>query len=165
MLNNILSIRILRSVQKKLYYDICAIAARVLHRENTSHSVPDTSRVPTSPTFVLVLSKIELPKFDGSLTQRRPFRDKFTSLICRNNSIGGIDRFHYLLSCLSGTALSVINSLPVMEDNINIAWMTLSMKMKTIIGHSTFGKIIRLPTYGFGVVAVPIEFREYISRK
>lgn len=110
------------------YYGIRAVAARVFPAEPRSSSASNTLSASTSSASVVSLPKIELPKFDGNLTQWRSFRDKFVSLIRRNSSLSSTDQFHYQLSCLSGPALSIINSLPLTENNYDIAWSTLSSR-------------------------------------
>ncbi|XP_022182590.1 uncharacterized protein LOC111042326 [Myzus persicae] len=72
-----------------------------------------------------LLRKIELPKFDGSLINWCAFRDMFTSLVHENRSITDIERFHYLVSCLSGLALNIVKSVPLTSDNYAIAWCAL----------------------------------------
>jgi len=71
------------------------------------------------------LPKIELPKFDGDVIQWCYFRDMFRSLVHENKSISNIERYHYLISCLSGPALTVVKSVPLTSDNYNIAWKAL----------------------------------------
>ncbi|XP_025420894.1 uncharacterized protein LOC112690996 [Sipha flava] len=71
------------------------------------------------------LPKIELPKFDGSLINWFTFRDMFTSLVYENRSITDVERFHYLVSCLSGSALNIVKSVPLTSDNYAIAWCAL----------------------------------------
>lgn len=72
------------------------------------------------------LPKIQLPKFDGSLLQWRSFRDIYVSLVHNNRSMGDAEHFHYLLLCLSGSALSVIKSVPLSADNYAVTWGALS---------------------------------------
>ncbi|XP_060845438.1 uncharacterized protein LOC132925023 [Rhopalosiphum padi] len=71
------------------------------------------------------LPKIELPKFDGDVIQWCYFRDMFRSLVHENKSISNIERYHYLISCLSGPALTVVKSVPLTSDNYDIAWKAL----------------------------------------
>lgn len=54
---------------EKSYYDAYVIAASVLCVKTTFSSTSYILRVPTATASVLSLPKIELPKFDGSLTQ------------------------------------------------------------------------------------------------
>lgn len=82
---------------KILYYNICATAARVLNNKTTLDAASDTPCAPIYSASVLSLPKIELPKLDANLTQWRPFRDKFISLIRRNINLNPTDQCYYLL--------------------------------------------------------------------
>lgn len=73
----------------------------------------------------LSLPKIELPKFDGNTIQWRSFRDMFASMVHENRSLSEIERFHFLVSCLSGPALDIVKSVPMSADNYAIAWGAL----------------------------------------
>jgi len=80
----------------------------------------------TVPQQFVPLPKIQLPTFDGTLLSWRSFRDVYISLVHDNTSIGDAERFHYLLSCLSGPALATIKSIPLSANNYAIAWDALS---------------------------------------
>lgn len=54
------------------------------------------------------------------------FRDTFNLLVNENNTIGKIERFHYLVSCLSGPAYNVVKAIPLSGANYDIAWSALS---------------------------------------
>ncbi|XP_039309124.1 uncharacterized protein LOC120358586 [Solenopsis invicta] len=71
------------------------------------------------------LPTLELPKFDGTQAQWLSFRDTFQTLIDSNTSLEKIQKFHYLKSCLQGSAAEVVQSLDVSTDNYSIAWALL----------------------------------------
>jgi hypothetical protein len=73
----------------------------------------------------VVLPKIELPKFDGDVLGWASFRDMLQSLMHDNTSISNIECYHYLISCLSGPALTVVKAIPLTADNYIIAWDAL----------------------------------------
>lgn len=79
----------------------------------------------TTSNRSLILPKFEFPKFDGNALRWCAFRDMFISLIHENNSISDIEKFHYLISCVSGTAQNIVKSLPLTADNYTIAWRAL----------------------------------------
>ncbi|XP_071055002.1 uncharacterized protein [Onthophagus taurus] len=68
------------------------------------------------------LPVIDLPKFSGSYDTWLGFRDIFESLIHANASINDIQKFHYLLSALTGRARQVIESLEITNTNYQVAW-------------------------------------------
>ncbi|KAJ3659063.1 hypothetical protein Zmor_010772 [Zophobas morio] len=71
------------------------------------------------------LPKISLRNFDGDFVQWYPFIQKFNTAIHNNKSLPPVDKFQYLLSCLSGEALNLIKSLTLSGDNYPIAYKIL----------------------------------------
>ena len=57
------------------------------------------------------LPKLELPKFDGDIINCREFWDQFQVAIHENETIAEIDKFTYLKSFLSNSALSPLSGL------------------------------------------------------
>lgn len=96
-----------------MYFESRRIISRVFSQKvesvQSSHSLP----------------KIQLPKFNGDVVSWCTFRDTFKSLVHETPNIGNIDRFHYLVSCLTGPASSIVSALPPSESNYSIAWTTL----------------------------------------
>jgi len=90
-------------------------------------SSPSSSIASALQQFV-PLPKIQLPSFDGNLLEWRSFRDVYVSLVHDNTGIGDAERFHYLLSCLSGDALAVVKSIPLSANNYVLAWEALSVR-------------------------------------
>jgi hypothetical protein len=60
---------------------------------------------------------ISLPKFSGALQDFMHFYDTFVALIISNDALTDIQRYYYLLSCLSGEPHHLIENLPVSQDN------------------------------------------------
>lgn len=71
------------------------------------------------------LPKLEIFPFDSNLDSWSTFRDTFSSLVHNNTDIGNIEKFYYLLSSVSGAALSIVKSLPVTADNYPLVWNSL----------------------------------------
>lgn len=74
------------------------------------------------------LPQIDLPKFDGFYEKWLEFRDTFQSLIHCNQTIGEIQKFHYLRASLGGTAAQVIHSIEFSAENYIIAWELLCQR-------------------------------------
>lgn len=72
------------------------------------------------------LPKIKLPTFDGEFEKWHSFRDSYLSMVHNNTSLSDVDKFNYLKSSLSASALNIINSLPLSNSNYNIAWNLLT---------------------------------------
>lgn len=71
------------------------------------------------------LPKLELFPFDSKIENWPTFFDTFTSLIHNNKQIASIEKFYYLLSAVSGSALTIVKSMPVTSDNYEIVWNAL----------------------------------------
>lgn len=102
-----------------LCYDIRAITSLPVQTTNNTHTL-------SSNQHNNILPKIESPKFDGTVTNWRSFRDTFNSLVNQNSSIGKFESFHYLLSCLSDPALTTVKLFPLAAANYDLAWQSLS---------------------------------------
>jgi len=106
----------------ELYYSIMAIADAVLDETPTSSSTIESN---TNSSSNIQLPKIDLPKFDGMIVNWISFRDTFISLVHDNLNIGKLEKFHYLLICVSGSALTVVKAIPLSAANYDIAWEAL----------------------------------------
>ncbi|XP_071653732.1 uncharacterized protein, partial [Temnothorax longispinosus] len=92
---------------------------------------PATPRVPAGPeqnnehSPKTSLPRITLRDFSGAYEDWPSFRDLFQSVIGKNSAISNVERFHYLRSCVKGTAEKLIRSLNVTGDNYERAWAIL----------------------------------------
>uniref|UniRef100_A0A2S2P1X6 Integrase catalytic domain-containing protein n=1 Tax=Schizaphis graminum TaxID=13262 RepID=A0A2S2P1X6_SCHGA len=108
--------------------DLCGHIRMIAELVRLAASTTDRMPLQNGSGFAgttMSLPKIELPKFDGDVIQWCYFRDMFRSLVHENKSISNIERYHYLISCLSGPALTVVKSVPLTSDNYDIAWKAL----------------------------------------
>lgn len=74
------------------------------------------------------LPELTLPKFDGDVKCWQQFSDAFQSMITKNSNIDDVTKLHYLLSCVSGEAKSVIQDLPLITQNFKVAWDLLQKR-------------------------------------
>ncbi|CAI6357195.1 unnamed protein product [Macrosiphum euphorbiae] len=93
--------------------------------DRTSEVTAAIQPVPTRQSFS-ALPKIELPSFDGSITNWCAFRDSFKSLVHEDSNVDNIHKFQLLSQSLTGSALSVIKSIPLSASNYNVAWAALT---------------------------------------
>lgn len=107
----------------ELYYTIKSVANSLKVKESVNQTVHD-NKVHDVRRRVK-LPEIQLVKFDGKLENWTTFRDTFKSLIHDSESISDIEKYYYLLSCVSGPALSLVKSMPVNADNYAIVWSAL----------------------------------------
>lgn len=89
----------------------------VIIKHNQAISLPTCSQIQ--------LSKILLLTFNGNVLQWRLFRDTFTFLVHDNRSLSKIEKIQYLLSSVSRTATSCVQSLSLTEDTYSIIWDNL----------------------------------------
>lgn len=71
------------------------------------------------------LPKLELFTFDGNIENFTTFYETFCSLVHHQTGISSIDKFHYLLSCTKGAALSIVKSVPITSSNYDVVWQSL----------------------------------------
>ena len=94
---------------------------------------PRTLSPATGPTAPGPTSKVRLPKltikaFSGKLTAWTPFWDSFSSAIHNNPDLSQIDKFNYLRSMVSGTALEAISGLTLTAPNYDEAVQILQKR-------------------------------------
>ncbi|XP_060871376.1 uncharacterized protein LOC132945621 [Metopolophium dirhodum] len=137
---------------------IVASAVPVSTSESKSSSSSFTNSVPQQQ-FV-ALPKIKLPMFDGNLLSWRSFRDIYISLVHDNQHIDDAQRFHHLLSCLSGSALAIIKSIPLSAANYPIAWDALSERYnnKRLLASAHMDKLFAFKPIAHESLPALIEF-------
>lgn len=108
--------------------EIKTVVASVVSTSASEIKSSSSSSIVSAPQQFVPLPKIQLPSFNGSLLEWRSFRDIYVSLVHDNTGIGDAERFHYLLSCLSGDALAVVKAIPLSANNYALAWEALSVR-------------------------------------
>lgn len=91
--------------------------------ENREHQLNEKKNISQ-----LRLPKVDLPKFNGSCENWMAFHDIYISLIHDNQSLSDIQKFHYLLSALSGEAARAIHSLEISSANYGTAWNLIKQR-------------------------------------
>lgn len=71
------------------------------------------------------LPPMNIPTFSDSFDTWRSFRDSFRSLVHDNESLTKTQKFHHLRSALTGSAIDVLHSIEVCDDNYDEAWKLL----------------------------------------
>ena len=94
------------------------------------------------------LPPIDPPKFSGKYSEWLSFKDKFTALIADDPDLEGVDRLHYLSSCLSGEASSCIKNVPITNENYDRAWSRLKKHYdnKRVLISSALDALFTLPS-------------------
>lgn len=63
------------------------------------------------------LPSLKLPRFDGKYADCKRFITTFNNIIHENSTLTDVDKSNYLLNCLSGPALAVVEPYQVTEEN------------------------------------------------
>lgn len=95
------------------------------------NKIPTTPTQPQSTQFEtqslssasqVRLPDVKLPAFDGKLENWLNYHDLFVSLIHSSVSLSNIQKFYYLRSSLTNTALQLIQTIPISAINYPVAW-------------------------------------------
>lgn len=98
---------------------------------NTSPAFNSTRLPSELPDVALShMPPIRLPPFDGTYSEWENFRDRFSALVIRNQSLGDFARMHYLVSSLQGRALDCVTNIPIIADNFQVAWSGLTSRFE-----------------------------------
>ncbi|KAJ8977406.1 hypothetical protein NQ317_003187 [Molorchus minor] len=90
------------------------------------------------------LPKLPLPKFSGDIKEWPLFIECYNSMIHNNLELSDVDKVHYLVGCLSGSALNICSGIPPTGDNYNIILKALIDKFedKRILANSYLEQIL-----------------------
>nr|CAI5821199.1 unnamed protein product [Callosobruchus analis] len=107
----------------QLYYKILSVAATLANNSGGVRPRDVTNSISNQPRSVKPrLPKLELFHFDSKLENWPTFFDTFSSLIHDNTDISNTEKFYYLLTAVSGPALSLV------KNNYLIIWNLLVKK-------------------------------------
>jgi hypothetical protein len=104
--------------------------------------------VTTEPSVKVKLPQLSIPKFSGSLQDWVTFKDTFLSLVGHSMTIPNIQKFHHLLSAITGDAKRVIQHIPVSEQGFRVAWEILVERYENEI-NTHIDNIMKLPSLAF----------------
>ncbi|XP_014244376.1 uncharacterized protein LOC106663800 [Cimex lectularius] len=107
------------------YYETLAFSIK---RNSPSRNTTLCSNLSAGHLVHLKLPSLELPIFDGDLSKWTPFKDTYVSLIHTNVDLMEVQKFHYLKSCLKGSAAQVISAIEISEANYTQTWEALVKK-------------------------------------
>ncbi|KAK6741691.1 hypothetical protein RB195_009516 [Necator americanus] len=117
-------------------------------QEWTRPSQPQTNSTPTM-NFVdaSILSRLDLPSFDGNLLEYSEFFSRFSTLIGNKTELDYTTKFSFLKSCLKGRALYSIEGLTLTASSYHIALDILKTRYddKVTTRHILFSQLANLP--------------------
>lgn len=116
------------------------------HSADSEHE--HTAHFPTQVLSGVKLPKLNLQTFDGSPLKWISFINLFDTTVHKNASISNVAKFQYLLSVLSGEALTLIRSLNLTAANYLIAYSLLRERYHNIRRLTTLhlNYLLDLPT-------------------
>ncbi|XP_039760428.1 uncharacterized protein LOC120634101 [Pararge aegeria] len=107
----------------EMYYKVISIYRGLNNNEPTSPS--------RRSSFSNVrLPKIQLPTFDGDVKRFPEYFDTFNALIHNSTSLSNSEKFHYLVSSLSGDAMTVVKTFPLSSEYYCDAYDALVARYK-----------------------------------
>ncbi|KAK5981418.1 RTR1-type domain-containing protein [Trichostrongylus colubriformis] len=129
------------------------------HRQSiTAIAAPATPDVRLPPTQIhdysllnfvdaSILTKLELPTFDGNLLEYPEFASRFATLVGNKTQRDNTTKFSLLKSCLRGRALQSIQGLSMTPENFTIAMDILRTHYddKVTMKHILYTKLAQLP--------------------
>ena len=96
---------------------------------NKINSVSETQeKIAVVKNTNVLLPKIEIKPFGGSLLEWHSFYDTFKSLVHDSDDLPMVQKFHFLRNSLISEAASVIASLNASEEGYLIAWDLLKRR-------------------------------------
>lgn len=107
-------------------YGVIKVAANRCRTENESNIRSESVLI--TPRTVPSLPKIQLPEFSGDIRQWETFYAMFKSLIHDNNALNNLDKVHYLVGRLKGSALGICSGISPTGENYEIIWNALIAK-------------------------------------
>lgn len=112
----------------EMYYQILSIHRHLSRSESITES--NHSHDSGSSSSNIRLPKIVLPSFSGDIKKWPEYFDTFNALIHNSTSITDTEKFHYLLSSLSGDALTVVKPFPMTREHYRDAYEALAARYK-----------------------------------
>ncbi|XP_052750040.1 uncharacterized protein LOC128200486 [Galleria mellonella] len=113
---------------ERKYYETSAMYLEFLNITTNNTSDMNTNIPSINPIKQVPIPQLIIPNYCGEIREWNNFKNLFLSVIDKNSTLSKIEKFYYLKSYLKGEAASLISSLPIKEDNYEIAWMTLEKR-------------------------------------
>lgn len=104
--------------KERIYSTLIRIEKASAPAPVTPAVIEPTVAVPTTPAhgYKVRLPKLTIKPFNGKLTAWTPFWDSFSSAIHANPDLSKVDKFNYLRSMVSHSALEAISGLTLTGD-------------------------------------------------
>lgn len=134
---------------KSQYKDLEKLQESILLNLNTKTKVPSDTRDATAQSRAcnISLPQIKLPIFDGEYEKWATFRDIFTNVVLKNNTLTDIERMQYLKTHLRGEASKLVQHLQITSTNYPTCWDILNRRYSNdrLISTKLIDKILLTP--------------------
>lgn len=156
---------------EQCYFDtLCKIniklSANNVPNNNNSlqNNSPSHLSILSSPVSNTKLPNIEIPVFDGkNLNEFKPFIEIFNAVIDKNVALSDVEKLFYLRSYLRGEALTLVNTLPIVNSSYAEALNILQNRYnnEAMLINSHINSLLEIQSIQKGT---PRELREFISK-
>ena len=127
---------------------LCCKAKRLMEERECVISVNSSSKGESVGRGTVRLPKLSLPVFSGKLLEWQLFYDSFLSSVHSRTDLSEIDKFNYLRSQLTGSALDVIKGFSLSAENYGAAFKLLCERFgnKQLIIRAHIKALLNLPS-------------------
>lgn len=107
-------------------HSLCSTLAPTIDSRPRSRPVTFKTQSSLLEAAGVRLPTLNLGVFSGQADRWIAFHSLFNSTVHKNAKLSEVEKFTYLLSCLSGEPLNLLKSLPITAANYHIAHQQLS---------------------------------------
>lgn len=92
------------------------------------------------------MPKVQLPTFDGNVTNWIRFKDSFNAMVKENTNLSDIQKLFYLDGCIVGDARNITEKVEFSADGFDVAWTALMLRYdnKRIIIENHIVELLKL---------------------
>ncbi|XP_034945919.1 uncharacterized protein [Chelonus insularis] len=123
---------------------LTALSDNLANKNSSRASSPNRSLASMSAGFRCArLPRLELPKFDGTLSKWLSFKGIFSSVVINDSSIPPEVKLQYLKSCLTGSAGQILENTELVADNFQPSWDAVVLRHENprLLIHSSLASL------------------------
>lgn len=110
-----------RASFERNYFEARSQLQEIINTQSSSSTVgPNASFGSSNNTNRVRLAPIPLPTFNGDIENWEAFYDVFRALVHNDEGLTSAQKLYYLRSCLSGPALDIVSSIPMVDGNYEV---------------------------------------------
>ena len=120
-----------REQYESLYYRVITRSQHLISKfqPDSQRSVSPNPNLQPTNNIQVKLPTLEIPNFDGEITQWPNFYNTFESLIHENKTLSDVQKLQYLKSCLKKEAGNIISDLCINNENYKVALELLKKRI------------------------------------